>query len=466
MEAPNSIDTNRLKLAKQEHLAAFVDQLSPAEQVQLSQQIDAIDFQLIEQLVSDQHASTDWAKLADRAEPPPAARLEDTAQDALERAKARQRGESALRAGEVGMILVAGGQGTRLGFAPPKGMFPIGPISNRTLFQMHCDRLLAVMKRYNVSIPMYVMTSPATDRETREYFQAHAGCGLAEDQLRIFCQGTMPAVNAAGKILMATKGQLALSPDGHGGLVAAMEKNGCFADAKSRGLKYFYYAQVDNPLALLCDPELVGFHILAESQMTTQVVKKRFAKEKVGNVLAIDGKVQIIEYSDLPDAVAEKTDADGSLSLWAGNIAVHVFDRSFLESVVESADGLPFHRAHKKVPFVDANGELQEPTTPNAIKFERFVFDLLPMAERAFVVEGDAAEVFAPVKNADGAETDTPEHSKQAMCNLYRRWLESAGVKVAEGVRVEIHPDWALDAAEVAAKIDRPVEFVADTFLR
>ena len=128
--------------------------------------------------------------------------------------------------------------------------------------------------------------------------------------------------------------------------------------------------------------------------------------------MSIDGSVQIIEYSDLPDAAAEQTNSDGSLKLWAGNIAVHVFDREFLESVVGSVSGLPFHLAHKKVPFVDDSGQVVQPESPNAIKFERFVFDLLPLAERAFVVEGDPAKVFAPVKNAPGAEVDTAETSE------------------------------------------------------
>ncbi len=219
-------------------------------------------------------------------------------------------------------------------------------------------------------------------------------------------------------------------------------------------------------MAQLCDPELIGYHILAQSPMTTQVVTKRFAEEKVGNVVQVDGKVQIIEYSDLPDSAAEKLNADGSLRFWAGNIAIHVFGRQFLESVVSEAGSLPFHRAHKKVAYIDDNGQLIQPTEPNAIKFERFVFDLLPLAEGAIVVEGDAAKVFAPVKNADGGDVDTPAHTKAALSAMYRSWLEAAGAKVDDGVVIEIHPDWALDAQEVGEKVTDGMHFVTDIFLR
>lgn len=451
----------------QEHLLRFEPQLLANERQQLLQQLSQIDFPLIERLTGNQDQAVDWSALASRATPPPAVRL-DRQHPAFSSQQAIEAGEQALSAGRVGLILVAGGQGTRLGFDQPKGMFPIGPISQRTLFQMHCDRLLALGRRYGTSIPLLVMTSPATDAETRAYFEEHDRCGLAEQDLIIFCQGTMPAVDAkTGKILMASTSSLALSPDGHGGLVTALDRHGCLQQAKQRGIDVFTYAQVDNPLAELCDAELIGYHLLSHSQLTTHVVKKRFAKEKVGNVVSLDGKVQIIEYSDLPDAAAEQCDAAGNLKLWAGNIAVHVFDRTFLEEVVASADGLPFHRASKVVPFVDERGEPVAPAAANAIKFERFVFDLLPLAERSFVVEGDAAQVFAPVKNANGAAVDTPDTAQAALLNLHRSWLTAAGAHVPDSVRVEIHPQWALDSAGVKQQLAAgKVQFEADTFLR
>ena len=277
----------------------------------------------------------------------------------------------------------------------------------------------------------------------------------------------MPAVDEnSGKILLAEKGQIALSPDGHGGLVDALQKGGCLDQARRAGIEHFFYVQVDNPLVPLCDPELIGHHVLANSQLTSQVVRKRYAAEKVGNVVSVDGQLQIIEYSDLPESVAQETTADGSLKFWAGSIAVHVFSREFLEQVIASQEGLPFHRAHKKVPHLDASGALVTPERPNAIKFERFVFDLLPRAKNAIVVEGDPAEVFAPVKNADGAANDTPAHTKQALLNLHRKWLVQAGANIGDDVRVEINARWAVDQEAVAARIEAGQAFDADTYLR
>lgn len=465
MESNSGSIAELLKQYGQDHLIQFLSELDSSQQEKLLDQVRQIDWKQLDGLIASAAEKTDWQSLAQRADSPPAMRLEDD-HPTWTREEARRAGSVALRAGKVAVILVAGGQGTRLGFDLPKGLFPIGPLSGRTLFQMHCDRLKATCNRYGVQIPLFVMTSPATDQVTREYFAAENNCGLEPSQLHVFCQGTMPAVCAkTGKVLLESKDSLALSPDGHGGLVAALHKSGALAMAAERGIELFYYAQVDNPLAGLCDPELIGHHLLSQSQLTTQVVQKRFATEKVGNVVSIDGKVQIIEYSDLPDEIAQQQTDDGRLKLWAGNIAIHVFDCSFLQQVVDSQVGLPFHRALKKVPFIDETGNLIEPTEPNAIKFERFVFDLLPMADRAFVVEGAAEEVFAPVKNADGAATDTPEHSKAALIALHRSWIEAAGSTVDPDVQVEISPLWALDADDVKQQLDKPVHFRANTFL-
>lgn len=448
----------------QEQLFQFWNRLSVGERDNLLAQIATIDFEQIHRLFHKATDEVDWHSLAERAEPPQAIRLSDAAPPFAARA-AMECGEQAIREGKVAMILVAGGQGTRLGFDQPKGIFRIGPVSNRSLFAMHADSVRGTSRRYGVSIPMYVMTSPATDFATREYFLEHRNLGLENNELDVFCQGTMPAVDATtGDILMDSPSSLALSPDGHGGIVAALHQQKVLEAARQRGVEHFFYAQVDNPLVRACDPLLIGYHLLAQSQMTTQVVSKRFATEKVGNVVAINGRSHIIEYSDLPEAIANQLQANGNLKLWAGNIAIHVLDLNFLESAATQNNGLPFHRALKSVPFVDTAGSLVKPSAPNAIKFERFVFDLLPLADRTIVVEGDAKEVFAPVKNADGAATDTATHCRLALIAQHKRWLEKAGVSVSELAKVEINPYWALDANEVQQKIQKPAEILVDTY--
>jgi len=460
----------RLEAYDQLHVSAHWDRLSDDQRRRLAAQVGEVDFDELRRLVRGEKKSDDWAALAARAVSPPAVRLGKPATfdgKSFDLAAARRRGEEALRAGRVGALLVAGGQGTRLGFDHPKGMYSIGPVSGASLFQILFEKLIAVGRRYGVRIPLLLMTSPATHDETLAYLAEHDRFGLAADDLVVFCQGTMPAVDEkTGRLLMAAPGELALSPDGHGGMLAALAKSAAPDLIRSRGLKQIFYFQVDNPLVKVCDPEFLGFHLLGGSQASTQVVAKRDPTEKVGVLAEIDGRTRIIEYSDLPAKDAERRAADGSLELWAGNIAVHVFDVDFLARTAGTEGGLPFHTARKKVPYVDESGRLIEPAETNALKFEKFIFDLLPAAERTLVVEVAAAEAFAPVKNAPGSKTDSPETSRAAMIAQHRAWLQAAGVKVAEGVPVEISPLWALDESETAERVTSEMVVDRPTYLR
>jgi UDP-N-acetylglucosamine/UDP-N-acetylgalactosamine diphosphorylase len=445
---------DKLTACNQQHLLRFWDQLSDASRNNLAAQIANVDFAHMRSLIGGSHQATDWGALAARAKSPPAIRL-NADQNLYSREDALQIGEAALREGKVGVVVVAGGQGSRLGFPHPKGMYPLGPVSKRTLFQILADRLIGSARRYGVSLPFFVMTSPATHGETVAYFKEHDYCGLNPADVIIFCQGTMPAVDAdSGRLLLADKGSLFLSPDGHGGTMAAMSKAGCFEELKRRGVEYLFYFQVDNPMVVIADPELIGYHIMADSEMTTQVVAKHDPLERVGNVVSIDGQLQIIEYSDLPEDAAQRRNPDGSLAIWAGSIAVHVFDVEFLNRMVAQADALPFHQATKKVPYINDDGDVVSPDEPNAVKFERFIFDLLPNAQHGLVVEVDEAEGFAPLKNAPGAAKDTEQTAQAAMINQHRRWLEEAGATVVDGVAVEISQAFALDVDELKTKIE------------
>jgi UDP-N-acetylglucosamine/UDP-N-acetylgalactosamine diphosphorylase len=443
----------RLAPFGQRHLLAFWDLLTEPERQSLADQIAQVDFAALAELVKKEHEPADTAALASRAEPPPTFRL-GASDNRFPAAAPRTAAIEAFSRGQVGAILVAGGQGTRLGFPHPKGMFPIGPVSRAPLFRILFEKLLALEKRYRARVPLYLMTSPATHEETIAYLEEQRRFGLAADDVHVFCQAQMPAVGiGTGRLLLEEKGRLALSPDGHGGMLAALAKSGGLADMARRGLRHLLYFQVDNPIAEFCDPEFLGYHIMARSEMTSQVVRKSDPLERVGNVVSVDGHLQVIEYSDLPEQVARLTNPDGSLRFWAGSIAVHIFRREFLERMQSSGGGLPFHVAKKKVPSIDAVGRRIEPQSPNAIKFERFIFDLLPSAARAIVVEIEAAKGFAPVKNAPGEKQDAPEAVQAAMIALHTEWLRQAGATVAQGTPVEISPLFALDAAELAGKI-------------
>ena len=458
----------RLAPFGQQHLLTFWDELTPFERDALAARFDEIDFAEIDRLRTQVDHRTDWLALARRAESPPAFRR-GRGGETITADAARAAGNEALARGELGVILVAGGQGTRLGWPHPKGTYPIGPVSGSSLFRILLEKLLALGRRYGVRVPLYLMTSPATHAETIAYLDEQQRFGLPADDLRVFCQALMPAVDAAsGRLLLDARGRLALSPDGHGGMLAALARSGGLTDMTRRGLAHLFYMQVDNPLLLVADPEFVGYHLLSGSEMSTQVVAKREPRDKVGNVVSIDGRLQIIEYSDLPDEAAELRAADGSLKIWAGNTAAHLFERKFLERVQRMAEALPFHVAHKKVPFVETAGERRgqrvEPTEPNAIKFERFIFDLLPQAERAIVMEVDGPREFTPVKNGPGAATDSPETVRAAMIRLHTEWLQSAGAVVAPETAVEISPLFALEASDLRGKISASQTVKAPTF--
>ncbi|MBN2578563.1 MAG: UTP--glucose-1-phosphate uridylyltransferase [Pirellulales bacterium] len=456
----------QLKPFGQEHLLAFWDRLDKAGRTELARQIEALDMPLVQRLYERRNNRSDFRALADRASPPPAIRR-NGANNPFTPEQARAQGAAALAAGQIGTILVAGGQGTRLGFPHPKGMYPIGPVSKRTLFEILVGKIGAAARRYGVRIPLYLMTSPATDAETRAFFREQRRFGLPEEDLFVFCQGTMPALDeATGKILLETPGRLALSPDGHGGMLAALARSGALDDLESRGIRHLFYFQVDNPLVEVCGPEFLGYHLLAGSEFTPQVIAKQDPLARLGVVVQVDGRLQVIEYSDLHEDAARRRNADGTLTHWAGSPAIHAISAVLLRRLAGSAEGLPFHYARKKVPYVDAAGRQITPGEPNALKFERFIFDLLPAARNALVVEIDPAEGFAPLKNAPGAVEDTEEMVQKMMIAQHRRWLERAGADVAEGAAVEISPLYALDAEGLKRKIAAGLRITEPTYLR
>lgn len=458
----------RLQPCGQSHLLRFWDDLDAAARQQLASQIAAIDFDQIATLYRQGAGMCDWASLARRATPPPAMRLMDRQNcgGRFSAAEARERASAALCAGKIGVLLVAGGQGSRLGFDRAKGLYPIGPLSGASLLQIHFEKTLAAARRYGAPVPIYMMTSPVTHDEQTAFLEQHKRFGLPEDDVVLFCQGTMPAVDAAtGKLLLAATDSLFLSPDGHGGTVAALAARGAIDHMRRRGIEHLFYLQVDNPLVPIGDLEFIGYHLLANSDLTSVAIAKQTPQDRLGIFAMIDGQMQIIEYSDLPDDVAAERDATGSLKFWAGSIALHMFSVAFLERALMLKDALPFHIARKKVSYINDAGQLIEPKQPNALKFERFIFDLLPHAKNPLVVEFAEADAFAPLKNAPGAERDTPEYVQQFMIDQHRKWLEAAGTRAAKGVPVEISPLWALDAEGVLARTDRPAAIDRPTYL-
>ena len=451
----------------QDHIFRFWDDLSGTERASLLEQAASIDFELMERLVRD-HVKAPPESPPASLSPAPivAAPAGDDARRAADRAAAT--GEQALRAGRVAAFLVAGGQGTRLGFDGPKGAYEIGPVTRRTLFQLHAEKIAALSRRSGKTVPWYIMTSESNHDATVAYFREHAFHGLREDSVRFFRQDMLPAVDRAGKFLLETKSRVFTSPNGHGGSLKALRDSGALADMKERGIDVIFYFQVDNPLVEICDPVFLGRHLEARADMSSKVVRKSSWKEKVGVIGLLGGKLAVIEYSDLPEAAARAVLPDGSLEYWAGSIAIHVLSADFVDRLTRGGFHLPYHRAEKAIPHVDASARVVKPSEKNGIKFETFVFDALAEARNSVTMEVLREEEFSPVKNAEGE--DSPATSRRDLTALYLRWLEENGASIERDQGgafpgyAEISPLAALRASDLAGKV-RPGTVVRPGFL-
>ena len=367
-------------------------------------------------------------------------------------ALATAKGEELLRAGKVSVLTVAGGQGTRLGFDGPKGTYPIGPITDRSLFAYFAEGILRAGEKYGTTLTWYIMTSLLNHEDTCNFFKAHNYFGLNPNQIFFFVQGTMPAIGYDGKLLLAAKGKLALSPNGHGGTLLALRTSGALDRMKSEGVELLSYFQVDNPLVPVVNPLFLGLHAIEQSQVSAIMLAKTGPFEKLGNFCVSNGRVMIIEYSDLPEELATRRLEDGSLAFVAGSPAIHVFSCDFIESLTRHGRlTLPWHRADKKVPYIDEDGNFVTPEEPNAVKLESFIFDAMPLAERTMILEADRKEQFAPTKNKTGV--DSAESCREMLSARNIRRLRDAGVSVADSVRLEISPRLILDDEDAVAYV-------------
>jgi len=384
--------------------------------------------------------------------PAPYERLPENGGDATAWARAKALGDAALRAGRVAAFTVAGGQGTRLSYDGPKGAFLVTPVERKPLFQVFAEKIAAASRRYGRPLHWFIMTSPANHAQTRAFFTQHRFFGLNHARVHFFQQGQMPAVDFSGRIILESRCSIALSPDGHGGSLRALHRSGALDLMQAEGIDLLSYFQVDNPLVRCIDPAFIGWHILRGSEMTSKMVPKAYPEERVGHFCLRDGKLVVIEYSDMPPALQREVDPrNGQLRYPAGNIAIHLIDREFVRRMALAPAGqtLPFHRAEKKIPTIDADGQAVKPAKANGVKFEMFVFDALPFASNPTVIETRRTDDFSPVKNADGH--DSPQTCRDDQLRQFARWLMANGTQVetdATGlptVTLEVSPLFGYD---------------------
>jgi UDP-N-acetylglucosamine/UDP-N-acetylgalactosamine diphosphorylase len=441
----------KLSTHHQDKTLRFVDQLPDSGKKKLLGQLSALDLDSISKLIKEYVTQKPHLALPKDIRPVKVYPNRPTAELREQYDKARQRGMQLVKEGKVGAFLVAGGQGTRLGYDGPKGEFPVTPIQNKPLFAVFAEQLRVWGRDVGRSIPWYIMTSDINDAPTREFFAKNSFFGCEKKDVFFFQQGMMPAFAMNGEMLLAEKDSLALSPDGHGGSLRALNKSGAIADMRRRGIEHLSYFQVDNPLVHCIDALFIGLHDLTGSEMASKVLPKSSPLEKVGNFVIADGKTEVIEYSDMPEELAKQTNSDGSLKFNAGSIAIHALRVSFIERLTSGGHlQLPWHRAEKKVPYVDENGNEVKPEKPNAVKLEQFVFDAIPMAKNPLVYETDRLEEFSPVKNAEG--NDSPATCRRDQVKRAAKWLSEAGVKVAEHAVIEISPLFAERAEQLRGK--------------
>lgn len=411
----------------------FWEELSPTEQTSLLEEAAEIDLAEIESLyqslVRGSHdAHEDFSGL----EPAPYVAHPAHGGDQALWVDARRRGEEALSNGRVAAFVVAGGQGTRLGYDKPKGLFPVTPIHQKSLFQVFAEKILAAEKTYSTTIPWFIMTSHVNHQDTVDFLETNAFFGLKSDQVHCFRQGRMPAIDLQGKILLSSKRSIAMSPDGHGGSLRALVRSGATKVMEENGIDILSYFQVDNPLIKVIDPAFIGFHLQSGAGMSSKMIPKAYPEEKVGVFCKQGEKNLVIEYSDLPVDLMHETDENGQLKFLAGSIAIHTLSKDFINQMGGSdsnSPSLPFHRADKKIPTIDDNGNPLKPESPNGVKFELFVFDALPFSEKTVVIETQRSTDFSPVKNAEGL--DSPKTCKEDQMKEFVSWLSAAGETVA-----------------------------------
>ena len=416
----NIIET--LNAAGQQELAARLESLSGDARKNLERDILNQDWEELKALYAEKSSASLEDNVSSNLKPMPF----KIAVDDLRYDFWKETGEILLGKGQVAAFLVAGGQGSRLGFDGPKGMFDIGLPSHKSLFQLQAERLLNLSARVEHPIPWCIMTSPLNHEATVNFFTEHDFFGYARENIRFFEQGTICALDPNGKAIVDENNRLALVPDGNGGCFRALSQSGTLAWLVEKGVQYVFLYSVDNALCRICDPAFIGA-LAAEgrSLSASKVVHKAGAQEKVGIFALQNNKPGVVEYSDLPENYRDMTNPDGSLTFDGGNIAIHLFKIAGLRKLQTSR--LPWHTARKTVCGIE-----------KCWKFEQFLFDAFPLLGTMMPFGVLREEEFSPVKNAEG--NDSPKTAREMIGRLHREWLRKAHVAIDPKKLYEISP--------------------------
>lgn len=385
------------------HLFRFWPSLSQAEKQQLIAQIEAIDLPVLDlqQQVLNKKSSLNSSKTF---EPFTHFAYAGSQEDQTE-------GKDRIAAGQVGCLLLAGGQGSRLRYNGPKGIYPISVIKNKSLFQLCAEKVVAASKQAGRLLPLAIMTSSQNERETRAFFANAHFFGLHPDQIFFFSQKNLPFLDEKGLPFLETPSSIAVGPNGNGFCLKEFIQSGIAEQWSKQGIEYINLILIDNPLADPFDANLIGFHVRKSSEVTLKSTPKRDANEKVGVIVKSNGYCKVIEYTELSDEEKQAKTADGGLKHRCANLSLFCFSMSFIQSIDHK--NLPLHLAWKPAQHVDESGVIQVPDQPNAWKFEAFIFDILNQAKHVAVLLYPREDCFAPLKNLTGQ--DSPETVRAAI---------------------------------------------------
>ncbi|EGW31042.1 UDP-N-acetylglucosamine pyrophosphorylase [Spathaspora passalidarum NRRL Y-27907] len=448
------------KTAGQDQLFEFYDSLTIDQQQEYIKQLSKIEnpSELVNTVESAIKFSSSNSSSRNFTQLPPQQTASVSDLEAELKEKWSDLGYQAIANGEVGVLLMSGGQGTRLGSSNPKGCFDIKLPSSKSLFQIQAEKILKIQQVTKEKLQLsqtpkiywYIMTSDATRKSIEAFFKSNNNFGLLVDQIAFFDQGTLPCFNLDGsKILLESPNKYCESPDGNGGLYKALQINGTLDDIIAKGIKHIHMYCVDNCLVKVADPIFIGFAIDKEFDLATKVVRKRDANESVGLIVLDDDikKPCVIEYSEISSELANKTEPNdpSKLFLRAANIVNHYYSVDFLKKMVpqwtSSQEFLPFHIAKKKIASINPETkEFYKPTEPNGIKLEQFIFDVFPSVElqKFGCMEVERIDEFSPLKNADGAKNDTPTTCRQDYLARGTRWVKENGGLIENGAFVEV----------------------------
>ncbi len=403
-----------LKMYNQEHIIKLLEKLDKEKKQALIEQISKIDFHQLKELYDNTKKEIEIKE--NKIEPLPYMDKKKLSEEQKE--EFQQLGEQILKNGEYAVVTMAGGQGTRLGHSGPKGTFKLDVYGKgKYLFEILAENLKEANQKYGKIIPWYIMTSKENNEETINFMEKHNYFGYDKNAVRFFAQSELPLLDINGKLLVGKDMRIKEASDGNGGTYSSLRASGALAEMKEKGIKWVFIGGVDNALLKMADTILLGMAIKKKVQIASKSIVKANPHERVGVFAKMNGHPKVIEYSEMPDKMAEEVDYDGELKYGEAHIMCNLYTIEAIEKI--SKETLIYHSAFKKNAYIDENGKEVIPTEPNSFKFESFIFDAFELFDDIAILRGKREDDFAPVKNKEGV--DSPKTAKELYEKFWNR---------------------------------------------